>query len=96
MRRYALSQAADADLQRIFTDSANQWGIDRAERYLLGLHEAFQNLAAFPDIGRDMGHLREGYFRFPHDRHSVFYRKTEEGIQIVRVLHQKQQPENYL
>lgn len=96
MKRYALSQAADADLEHIIADSVKQWGLERAERYILDLHAAFENLAAFPDIGRDMGQLREGYFQFPHDSHRVFYRKTDEGILIIRVLHQKQQPENYL
>jgi len=28
--------------------------------------------------------------------HSVFYQKTTSGIFVVRVLHQKQQPETYL
>ena len=47
-------------------------------------------------MGRDAGHIREGYFTFQHVSHSVFYQKTEAGVFIVRVLHQKQLPENYL
>ena len=96
MSGYALSEAADADILRIITDSVRRWGMPRAERYVFDLHEAFENLAAFPHIGNDAGHSREGYFWFPHDSHSIFYQKTDEGILIVRVLHQKQLPENYL
>ena len=96
MSRYALSEAADADISHILTESVRRWGWARAERYILELHAAFENLAMFPAIGRDVGYLRQGYLRFPYASHRVFYRKSDEGIVIVRVLHQKQQPENYL
>ncbi len=96
MNGYTLSEAADADLQEILSSSIKHWGLARAERYILELHEAFENLAAFPHIGSDVGHLRAEYFRLRHVSHSVFYRKNDVGVLIVRVLHQKQLPENYL
>jgi toxin ParE1/3/4 len=96
MTGYALSQAEDADIEQIIADSVKRWGLTRAERYIFDLHEAFENLAAFPHIGNDAGHLRAGYFQLPHASHSIFYQKTDDGILIVRVLHQKQLPENYL
>ena len=96
MNRYVLSEAADADIDGIARHSITRWGLARAERYILELHQAFETLGEFPHLGRDVGHLRAGYFRFEHDSHSVFYRKMDDGILIVRVLHQKQQPENYL
>jgi toxin ParE1/3/4 len=60
-----------------------------AEKYVLGLHEAFRRLAEFPDIGRDARHIRPGYFRMEVASHTVFYRKTDEGILIIRVLHER-------
>lgn len=96
MNSYVLSEAADSDIGDIARRSIAQWGFARTERYLLELHRAFETLAQFPHLGRDAGHLRSGYFRFEHESHSVFYQKVESGIFIVRVLHQKQRPENYL
>jgi toxin ParE1/3/4 len=96
MARYVLSRAADADIEGIASYSIARWGLPRAERYILCLHEAFEILAQFPNLGRDAGHIRTGYRRFEHDRHSVFYRTTNQGVLIVRVLHHRQQPENYL
>jgi toxin ParE1/3/4 len=96
MKRYALSEEADADILNTLVGSIQQWGLVRAERYILEMHGAFENLAAFPNIGRNIGHVREGYFQFPHDSHNVFYQKTDEGIVIMRVLHQKQPPELHL
>jgi toxin ParE1/3/4 len=95
MMHYVLSEEADADILQILTASIRQWGLARSETYILDLHVAFENLAAFPDIGREVGHLRAGYFRFPHERHNVFYQKTDYGILIIRVLHQKQPPEHH-
>ena len=63
---------------------------------MAGLHRAFGTLAAFPDAGRDIGALRSGYLRFEHERHSIFYRKTDAGILVVRVLHQRMRPERHL
>jgi toxin ParE1/3/4 len=96
MTSYILSAAADADVERILVGSISHWGVARAERYIRELHEAFEALGLIPHIGRDAGHIREGYFQFYHGSHSVFYQTTDAGIFIVRILHQKQMPENYL
>ena len=96
MNSYLLSEAADADIQHIFTNSVAQWGQPRAEQYVLELHEAFETLSVFPHLGRDIGYIRTGYLRFDHERHAVFFQKTADGIVIIRVLHQRQQHADYL
>jgi toxin ParE1/3/4 len=89
MGSYALSGKADSDILQIARDSVKQWGLARAEEYVLGLHQAFQRLAEFPDMGRDASHLRTGYMRMESMSHVVFYRKIESGILIVRILHNR-------
>ncbi len=89
MSNYTLSGEADADIENIAEASLQQWGLAQAERYILGLHEMFHMLAAFPDLGRDVSHIRAGYRTAETASHSVFYRKTESGVLIVRVLHQR-------
>ena len=96
MVRYALSGKADADIEAIAEGSLQQWGLTRAEKYILGLHETFQMLVDFPDLGRDVGHIRPGYRKIETASHSVFYRKTEEGVLIVRILHQSMDFERHL
>lgn len=96
MTGYQLTQAADADLVQIARYSAHQWSFERAESYLLALDRAFEQLAAFPDTGRDASDLRPGMFRLEHERHAIFYRQTPEGILIVRVLHQRMLPRKHL
>jgi len=87
MARYKLSGKADGDLVAIARASILQWGVKRAEAYVLGLHETFQQLSEFPDIGQDASAIRTGYMKMECNSHIVFYRKIADGILIVRVLH---------
>ena len=96
MHSYVLSELADADILEIARNSAKNWGFARAERYIMELHRAFEMLSEFPHLGRNSSHIRAGYFRFEHASHSVYFQKTDHGIFIVRILHKRQQPENYL
>ncbi len=96
MGNYALSGKADADLEAIAAYSLEQWGLARAERYMLALHRTFEMLAEFPDIGRDASGLWLGYRKMETANHSVFYRKTAQGVLIVRVLHQRMDHERHL
>ena len=64
-------------------------GLARAEYYILSLHEAFERLAEFPDMGRNDDEIRPGYLQIESASHAIFYRKTETGILIVRVLHER-------
>ncbi len=89
MGSYALSGAADADILYIARDSLKHWGPARAERYILGLHETFERLADFPDMGRTVDEIRPGYMRMDSLSHSIFYRKTETGILVMCVLHER-------
>jgi toxin ParE1/3/4 len=96
MTTYSLSAAADGDIEAIVRISIELWGIARAARYVAELHQAFEMLNRFPDLGIDVGGLRDGYFSFHHASHTVYFKKVEPGILIVRVLHKKQQPQNVL
>ena len=89
MSSYTLSQKADYDILYIARTSVQQWGLARAERYILSLHEAFERLAEFPDMGRNADEIRPGYLQMESASHAIFYRKTETGILIVRVLHER-------
>ena len=87
MAGYTLTGKADDDILAIAGDSVEHRGLARAERYVLGLHEAFARLAEFPDMGRNVDNVRPGYLQVQSGSHAIFYRETESGILIVRVLH---------
>jgi len=40
-------------------------------------------------MGTTAENVRAGYRRFPHESHVVFYRVSQRGILVVRVLHKR-------
>ena len=96
MADYQLSGAAEQDLAEIYTFSYRSFGEAKADAYLLSLEEYFVMLADNPRLGRRVDHIREGYFRFEHQSHSIFYTQRESGILIVRILHSRMDAERQL
>jgi len=96
MATFELSQAADDDLDEIYIYSYREFGEAKADAYLHSLEKCFEQLAEFPGLGRPIEHIRAGYFCFPHASHTIFFVKSPDGIRVVRVLHQRMDPERHL
>ncbi|HEX8663078.1 MAG TPA: type II toxin-antitoxin system RelE/ParE family toxin [Beijerinckiaceae bacterium] len=96
MPRVEITEAADRDISEIYVYSHRRYGEAQAERYLLGLDACFERLAEMPRMGRNIDHIRTGYFRFEHARHTIFYIILKDGIRIVRVLHASMDPQRHL
>jgi toxin ParE1/3/4 len=87
MSRYLLHPGAEADLAGIWRYSVERWGEERAERYMHDLRRAVEPAAEAPSAGQQ---VRIGARRFYVRRaasHRIFYRETERGIEVLRVLH---------
>lgn len=96
MAKFELTEAADRDLTDIYLYSYRQFGEQQADAYLISLEDCFSRLADMPGLGRAIDHVRSGYFRFEHERHVVFYVRMAGGIRIVRVLHERMEPDRHL
>ena len=51
---YRLTGTADSALDELFRRGATEFGITKAQDYLLGLHETFEMLARFPEVDPSM------------------------------------------
>jgi len=96
MAEYRLTPAAEHDLESIWTYTARQWGIEQASRYLDALTATFSELAESPRTAPGCEHIRSGYRRFGVERHMVYFRMSDDGILIVRVLHARMDALRYL
>jgi toxin ParE1/3/4 len=94
--RLVLSPRAQRDLEKIWDDTQERWGIDQAERYTRQIWENIRSLAARPSLGRACPELRAGYYKYRSGVHIVFYRLTDSGIDIVRILHERMDLERHL
>jgi toxin ParE1/3/4 len=96
MSRYALSPRAKVDLSEIWDYSADRWGIDQATAYIRDLQRAIETVAKDPRRGRKCDDVRPGYLRFSARSHVIFFRQGEQGIEVIRVLHQRMDFDQHL
>ena len=86
MADYRLAPAAQRDLESIWRHTREQWGIDQADRYIDILEVAFAALAESPKSAPACDHIRPGYRRRNVERHMIYFRITNYGIAIIRIL----------
>lgn len=96
MADYELSNKADADLTEIYIFSYQRFGEAKADAYLQAIEKRFLMLAEQPLLGHRIDRIHKGYFRFEHASHSIFYKLKEDGITVVRVLHQSMDTERHV
>lgn len=95
MKHVAFSPAAVADLDDIWDYTAEQWGLEQAEHYIDSIRDACIGLARGERQGRAVD-IRDGYVKYAIKRHLVFFRVSETGISVIRVLHQRMDIDQYL
>ncbi|OKH88629.1 type II toxin-antitoxin system RelE/ParE family toxin [Thalassospira sp. TSL5-1] len=85
---YRLSALAVDDFRAIFEYTLLNFGMPQADRYVDDLENIFALLSKSPHIGAELADISVGLRRHPHKHHTVYYRKTRDGIFVVRILHQ--------
>lgn len=90
MTSYVLSPAARDDLEQIWDCTAERWGQDQAERYVLAIRDTCQELAANKRQSRPAGDIRAGYRKAQVGSPILFFRRTDGGpLVVVHILHQR-------
>ena len=87
---------AREDFDGIWDYTVETWGYKQAERYLRTLNQAFELLAEKPELGRIYDEVYEGLRVYPLGRHLIFYFATHDGIDVVRVLHERMDVPSHL
>jgi toxin ParE1/3/4 len=87
MARYRIARRAGLDLDDIWSSIAQRGSPLAADRVLARLHEAFVNLSLSPRMGVRRSRFGPNLRMFPVFEYLIFYRPTDDGVQIVRVLH---------
>jgi toxin ParE1/3/4 len=94
--RFVLTPRAQADLDEIWDYTAERWGLDQAETYVRQLWKHIQTVADKPSLGRECEEVRAGYRHYPSGSHVLFFRLTDAGIDIVRILHERMDYERHI
>lgn len=96
MAKYRLSPAAESDLEGIWLYTRKTWGIAQAERYTDMLVTAFERIAGDPMHAPACDHIRRGYRRAIAESHVIYFRVTDMGIDVIRVLHERMDAPRHL
>ena len=87
-----IAPTAKADLRDIYQYGLRQWGQARSASYLDTLKSKFWALTGQPFMGTERPELLPGIRSLPIESHVLFYRVTGSTIDIIRVLHGRQDP----
>jgi toxin ParE1/3/4 len=90
MPGFELAPAAESDLLDIYVFGAGTFGERAADRYHSDLERAFARLGGRPQLGRPREELAQGLRSLLCREHVIFYRVHAERVEIIRVLHQRQ------
>jgi toxin ParE1/3/4 len=95
-RKYQLTNDAAVDLDKIYTYSIENFGMEQARDYLLSLNALFDLLADNPRLGRDCSNIKAGYRKHEHRRHTIYYKLMNRGVLIMRILGNLQDQKKHL
>ena len=85
MPNYKLSDAAEADLVRIYRWGFEQYGQTQAEQYFSAFFDHFEQLAEHP-LAHPATDIREGYRRSVCGSDSVYYRIKNGTVEIMAII----------
>lgn len=96
--KYKISYEAQNDIANIWLYTFENWSVEQADRYYGLILDEIEYIARHPASGKDYSHVRKGYYRSKVKSHFIFYRLNpeEDGIEIIRVLHQQMDIEDRL
>lgn len=86
--RARFTPRARADLEEIWRYTFGRWSPDQADRYHQAIVDAAGELATGAKVGRAV-EIGAGYLKYAVGSHVIFYRQTDAGIDVIRILHQR-------
>ncbi|HHJ15754.1 MAG TPA: type II toxin-antitoxin system RelE/ParE family toxin [Gammaproteobacteria bacterium] len=96
MSSYRLSPEAKKDLLAIRVYTRTKWGNLQAQKYIDALEKKCVELANSPHIGRERPEIKSGYRSLAEGKHVIFYRVSDGGIDILRILHGRMDIESHM
>jgi len=89
MPRIVKQAQAEQDLLDIWLFTFNNWGEERADNYLDSLASTLEMLNTQPLVCRERTEFSPPVRIHHHAHHLIVYLLIEDGINIIRVLHEK-------
>ncbi len=89
MPEYRFRPKVRADLDAIWDCTYSNWGPKQARHYLTDIKRVCTQLMRNPQLGKVRDDLHSGLRVYPAGKHLIFYLEMDDGIDVVRVLHER-------
>lgn len=96
IRTYIISKKAISDLEEIWRYTVEKWSAEQADRYYNLIFDEINYICKNSDAGKSMEHVRKGYRASKVKLHLIFYKVSDDIIEIIRILHERMDIENRL
>jgi len=90
--KLVVAPAAQSDIAGIFSYTIEKWGENQAQKYLISIRKAFQRLREQPLKGNVRTELNPNIRSIVVEKHIIYYRQQDKTLEIVRILHGRQDP----
>ena len=85
-RTLRLSPLAVADLEEIWLYTFGQWSLEQADEYHRGIMTAIGNAISGSNLGQQTD-IRAGYWKYKVGMHIVYFRCSDNYLDVIRILH---------
>ena len=92
VQQLVIAPVARDDLKNIYQYGRRQWGKARSDSYMAILQDQFWSLTEQPLMGIEPPELLPDVRSLVIQSHTVFYRVAAMRIEIIRLLHGRQDP----
>ena len=86
---FAISKKTVADLEEIWLYTVEKWSADQADRYYNLIFDEINYISRNSNSGKSMEHVRKGYRASKVKSHFIFYRISNDTIEVIRILHER-------
>lgn len=77
------------DRDSIWDHTVNEWSVQQAEHYLMGLDRVLTLLAEQPQLARERLEVDPPVRLHPYKSHIVIFRANDTTLEVLRVVHAK-------
>ena len=93
---FVISKKAISDLEEIWLYTFEKWSSQQADRYYKLIFDEINYIRKNNAAGKSMEYVRKGYRASKVKFHLIFYKLSNETIEVIRILHERMDIEDRL
>ncbi len=93
---FVISKKAVSDLEEIWLYTVEKWSIQQADRYYNLIFDEINYICKNSSSGKSKDHIRKGYQASKVKSHLIFYKVSNNTIEVIRILYERMDIENIL